>query len=142
MAIGSTFANDLLKLLLQATAIANIADNAASSPITNLFIALHTADPSAGDQTTNEVSYTGYARVAVARSSSGWTVSANAGENTAAITFGACTGGSATAAYVSIGKLISGAGEILFSGALSASLSISNGITPQFAINALTVTEN
>ena len=142
MATGSTFANDLLKLLLQATPIANIADNAASSPITNLFIALHTADPSAGDQTTNEVSYTGYARVAVARSSSGWTVSANAGENTAAITFGACTGGSATAAYVSIGKLTSGAGEILFSGALTATLAISNGITPQFAINALTVTEN
>jgi hypothetical protein len=52
---GNTFENDLLKLIFNATAIANIADNAAASPLTNLFVALHTADPGeAGDQTTSE----------------------------------------------------------------------------------------
>ena len=72
MSMGNTWENDLLKLIFQATAIANVADNAASSPLTNLYVSLHTADPGeAGDQTTSEISYTGYARVAVARST-GW----------------------------------------------------------------------
>ena len=35
---GSTFSNDLLKLIFNATAIANIADNAASGPLTNLYV--------------------------------------------------------------------------------------------------------
>ena len=70
MSKGNTFENDILKLIFNATAIANIADNAASSPLTNLYASLHTADPGeAGDQTTNETSYTSYARVAVARTS-------------------------------------------------------------------------
>lgn len=78
MSKGNTFENDLVKLIFQATAIANIADNAASSPLTNLYVSLHTADPGeTGDQTTNETAYTGYARVAVARSGSGFTVTNN-----------------------------------------------------------------
>ena len=69
---SDTFENDLLKLIFNATAIANISDNAASSPLTNLFVALHTADPTdSGTQTSNEVAYTSYARVAVARTSGG-----------------------------------------------------------------------
>ena len=139
--MGSTFANDLLKLLFQATGIANIADNAASSPITNLFVSLHTADPSSGDQTTSEATYTSYARVAVVRTSSGWTVASNVAENTAAVTFPACTGGSNTITHFGIGKLTSGTGELLYAGALTSSLAVSNGITPQAAINALTVTQ-
>ena len=68
MSKGDTFENDLLKLIFNGTAIANIADNAATSPLTNLFVALHTADPGeTGNQSTNEVSYTGYARATVAR---------------------------------------------------------------------------
>jgi hypothetical protein len=71
MSKGNTFINDFLKLVLNATAIANIADNAASSPATNLYFSAHTASPGAGgDQTTNEVAYTSYARVAVARTTS------------------------------------------------------------------------
>lgn len=141
MGMDSVFANDLLKLIFQGTAIANIADNAASSPISSLFVSLHTADPTSGDQTTSEATYTGYARVGVVRTSSGWTVSGNLAENTAAITFGACTGGSNTITYFAIGKLTSGTGLLLYSGALTSSLAVSNGITPQAAINALTVTQ-
>lgn len=143
MSKGNTFENDFLKLIFQATAIANIADNAATSPLTNLYVALHTADPGeAGDQTTNEVSYTGYGRVAVARTSGGWTVTANAVENAAAITFGQCTAGSSTATHFSVGTLTSGAGKILYSGALTGSLAISSGITPEFAAGDLDISED
>jgi hypothetical protein len=138
MSLGNTFENDLMKLITNATAIANIADNAASSPLTNLQVSLHTADPGeAGDQTTSEATYTGYARVAVARTSGGWTVSNNAATNAAAVTFGACTAGSSTVTYAVIGTASSGAGKILFSGALTASLAVTAGITPSFAIGAL-----
>lgn len=83
---GTTFDNDLLKLIFNGTAIANLADNAASSPYTNLYLSLHTADPtSAGNQTSSETSYTNYARVAVTRNTGGWTVSTNQVSNAAVI---------------------------------------------------------
>lgn len=146
MSMTDTFEADILKLVFNATAIANIADNAASSPITNLYISLHTANPNeTGDQTTNETSYTSYTRVAVARTTGGWTVSGTAptqAANVAAITFPQCTGGSATITHVGIGTLVSGAGKLLYWGALTSSLSVSNGITPVFAINAMVVTQD
>lgn len=143
MSKGNTFENDLMLLIFNATAIANIADNAASAPLTDLYVALHTADPGeAGVQNTNECTYTGYAREAVARTSGGWTVSTNQASNTAAITFGSCTAGSETANYFSIGVASSGATKILYSGALSAGLAISSGITPEFAIGACVATED
>jgi hypothetical protein len=140
MAFGAAFAQSLALLLTEATAIANVADNAASSPITNLFIALHTASATAGNQTTSEATYTSYARVTVARSSSGWTSASGVFTNDAAITFPACTGGSNTISHVSIGTLTSGAGVVIVGGALTANLSVSSGITPQFAISALSTT--
>ena len=138
---GTTFDKDFLKLILQATAIALIADNAATTPITNIFVGLHTGDPSAGDQTTSEATYTGYARVAVARTSGGWTVTTNTFTNVGAITFGLCTAGSNTITHCSLGTLTSGAGKVLWSGALTASLAVSNGITPSFAAGDLDGTE-
>ena len=72
MAKGNTFENALMKLIFQGTAIANIADNASSSPLTSLYLSLHTSDPGeAGTQATNECAYTSYARVAVDRDSDG-----------------------------------------------------------------------
>jgi hypothetical protein len=143
MSKGNTFENDLVKLIFNATAIANIADNAASSPLTNLYVSLHTGDVGeTGDQTTNEATYTSYARVAVARSGSGWTVSNNEATNAAAITFPACTGGSNTITHFAVGTASSGAGKVLYKGALSASLAVSSGITPEFAAGALDVTED
>lgn len=138
MSLGNTFENDLMKLIFNATAIANIADNAATSPLTNLYVSLHTADPGeAGDQTTSESAYTSYARVAVTRNSGGWTVSNNQASNTAATTFPACTGSTSTITYAAIGTASSSTGKLLFSGALSSSLAVSSGITPSFAIGAL-----
>lgn len=142
MSKGNTFENDLLKLIFNATAIANICDNAAASPLTNLYVSLHTADPGeAGDQTTSEVAYTSYARVAVARTSGGWTVTANSVSPVATISFPAGTGGSGTATYFGVGTASSGAGKLLYSGAISPSIVCGSGVTPQLT-TASTITED
>jgi hypothetical protein len=113
------FENDFLRLIFNATAIANVADNAATAPLTSLYVSLHTADPGeAGDQTTGEAAYTGYARVAVARTSGGWAVTADSVSPVAAVVFPACTGGSATVTYFGVGTAASGAGKLLYSGPL------------------------
>lgn len=143
MSKGNTFENDLLLLVFNATAIANLADNAASSPLTNLYVSLHTADPGeAGNQTSNECAYTSYARVAVARSGSGWTVSGNTVSNAALIQFPQCTGGSESVTHVGIGTAASSTGKLLYKGALSASLAVSSGIQPQFAAGDLDIQED
>jgi hypothetical protein len=143
MSKSNVFENELLLLIFNGTAIANLADNAASSPLTNLYVSLHTADPGeAGNQTTNECAYTSYARVAVARSGSGWTVSSNTVTNAALVQFPQCTGSSETATHFAIGSSASGTGKILYKGALSASLSISSGIQPQFAAGDLDGSED
>ena len=142
MSKGNTFENDWLKLVFNATAIANIADNAASSPLTNLFVAAHTADPGeAGDQTTSEATYTSYARATVARSGSGWTVTANSVSPVSAISWPACTGGTNTITHFSVGVATSGASKILYSGTVTPNISVSTGVTPQLT-TASTVTED
>ena len=143
MSKGNTFENDLMKLVFQATAIANLADNAATSPNTNLYVSLHTADVGeAGDQTATEANYTGYARVAVARSNTGWTVTDNSVTNAAAITFPQCTGGTNTISHFAVGTASTGAGKVLYKGALTASLAVSNLIIPEFAPGTLTISED
>lgn len=131
MSKGNTFENDLLKLIFNGTAIANLADNAASSPLANLHVALHTADPGeAGDQEENECAYTSYARVAVARSDAGWTVDGNSVSPAAEIEFPAATGGSETATHWSVGIAASGAGKILYKGTVTPNIIIADGVTP------------
>lgn len=142
MSKSNTFENDWLKLIFQATAIANIADNAAASPLTNLYVSLHTADPGeAGDQTTSEAAYTSYARVAVARTSGGWTVTNNSVSPVADISFPAGTGGSGTATYFGVGTASTGAGKLLYSGAISPTIVCGNGVTPKLT-TASTITED
>lgn len=142
MAKGASFDNQLLQLIFNAVAIAGLAQNAATSPLTSLYVALHSADPTAsGTQATNEVAYSGYARVAVARASGGWTISGSSVSPVAAIGFPACTGGTATATNFSIGTAASGTGEILYTGAISPTIAISNGVTPQLTA-ASTITES
>ena len=113
MSKGDTFENDWLKLIFQATAIANIADNAATSPLTNLYVSLHTADPGeAGSQTTSEATYTSYARVAVARTSGGWTVTSNSVSPVANIVFPASGSTTPTATHFSTGVAASVADQL------------------------------
>lgn len=139
---GSTFDNDLLKLIFQAVAIANLADNAASSPLTNLYASLHTADPgAAGSPTTSETGYTGYARVAIVRTASGWSVSSNVASPVANIDFPQCTGGAGvTITHFMIGTSASGAGKNLYSGTVTPNIAVSNGVTPRLTTST-TITE-
>lgn len=141
MSKSNTFENDLLKLIFNATAIGNMADNAAASPLTNLFVALHTADPGeTGVQNTSECAYTGYARVAVARTSGGWTVTNNSVSPAANVDFPPCTAGTETATHFSVGVAVSGATKILYRGSLSPTIAIANGVTPRVAAGT-TITE-
>ena len=132
MSKGNTFENDFLKLIFTAVAIANIADDAASAPLTNLYVALHTSDPGeAGAQNANECAYTSYARVAVARTAGGWTVTAASVSPAAEISFPACTGGTETATHWSVGVAASGATKVLYYGTVTPNISISSGVTPK-----------
>lgn len=143
MSKGNTWENDILKLLFNATPIANLADNAAVSALVSLYVALHTADPGeAGSQTTSEATYTSYARVAVARTTGGWAVVANAVSNVADIVFPESTGGSNTITHFSVGTAASGAGKILYSGALTGSVIITTGIVPRIPAGDLDITED
>lgn len=143
MSKGDTFENDLLKMIFQATAIANIADNAAASPLTNLYVSLHTADPGdAGNQTTNETAYTGYARVAVARSGSGWTVTGNSVSPAANIDFGECTASPGAAiTHFGVGTASSGTGKLLYKGTVSPNITMAVGVTPRLKTTS-TITED
>lgn len=140
---STTFSNDLVALVFNATAIANLADNAAASPATSLYLSLHTADPGIGGaQTTNETAYTNYARIPIARTAGGWDVALGVAENVALAQFAQCGVTGATITHIAIGTASSGAGKVLYAGALSSSLAVANGIQPQFAAAALTVTES
>lgn len=131
MSKGNTFENDILKLIFNGVAIANIADDAASGPLTDLQVALHTADPGeAGDQETNECAYTSYARVAVARSGAGWVVTGSVVNPAADIVFPTSTGGTETVTHATIGTAASGPGKILFKGAVTPNLLVTTGVAP------------
>lgn len=143
MSKSDTFENDLVKLIFNGTPIANLADNAAAGPLTNLYVALHTADPGeAGNQATNEVGYAGYARAAVARTSGGWVITGNSVSPAAGIEFPEMTGGAnSTATHASIGTAASGAGKILYSGSLGPTIAYALGVTPRIKTTS-TITED
>jgi hypothetical protein len=132
MAFSPSTENAVLKLIFNATAWANFADNAATAPLTNLYMGLHTNDPTSGNQSTNEATYTGYARAAVARSSAGFTVATNTVVPAANIDFPAGTGGSDSITNFSVGQAGTGSTGIVIAGTVSPSpLTTGNGITPR-----------
>lgn len=132
MSISDTTETALLALIFNATAWANYADNAATTPQTNVHCALHTADPGdSGTMSTSESAYTSYARVNVARTSGGWTVTGNSVSPVANIDFPAGTGGSGTITHFSTGKTGGGAAAILFSGSVSPTIASGSGVTPR-----------
>jgi hypothetical protein len=146
MSKGNTFENDLLLLIFNNTNAALIGDATGlrgSSVAGSLYVSFHTADPGeAGDQTTSEAAYTSYARVAVARTAGGWTVTNNSVSPAANIDAPASTGGSTTAlTHFAIGTAASGAGKILYKGALSASIAMGVGVIPRLT-TGMTVTED
>lgn len=144
MSATNAFENKILSLYLENANAADIGDSTGlrgSTTAGSLYISLHTSDPGeTGDQTTNEISYTTYARVAVARSTAGWTVASGVGDNDSSVGFPACTAGSGTATHFASGSASSAAGTRDANGALTASLAISAGITPSAAAGALDFT--
>lgn len=133
--------NNLLKLLFNNTTWANIGDATGlvgSGAAGSFYISLHTADPTdAGNQSSSETAYTNYARVAVARSTAGWTVTGDTVVNFAAITFPQCGVTGATITHFGIGRASSGTGELIAVG--TCSLVVSTNITPSFAAGQLSV---
>jgi hypothetical protein len=120
---SDTFRNDINKLVFNATAIANVADNAASAPLTNLFLALHTAWPgAAGVQNTSEAAYGAYARQSVARTSGGFTCTADDVTLTASISFPQASSGTETLMFFSVGVASSGATKILHVGVIGTNI--------------------
>lgn len=142
MSKSNALENALLLLLFNATTFANVAINATSSPITNIEVSLHTADPGeAGDQTTSEAAYTSYARVAVARTSGGWTVTANSVSPAANIDFPAGTGGSGTVTHFGVGTAHTSTGVLLYSGTVTPNIVTGSGVTPRLT-TATAITED
>jgi len=147
MSKSDTWENDLLKLVFNNVGASLIGDATGLLPAGttgNLYLSLHTADPGdAGTQATSETAYTGYARLGVARSSAGFTVSANAVNLTANADFGQCTaapGGTLT--HFGIGTSASGAGKLLYSGTLSPNIVMNVGVQPRITTAPNLVTED
>ena len=133
---GTSTANDTINAILRAV------DPAWRSGATR-YVSLHTATPGAGgDQTTNEATFGSYARVAVTAATGFSAASAGSTANTGLIQFPECSSGSNTVTFVAIGTASSGAGQLLYFGALTSSRDISTGIQAEFAISSLTATES
>jgi hypothetical protein len=134
MSKGNTTENDVIAAIFHGTAFSWDAE-------TDLDIHLHTGDPGeGGTSATSECAYGSYALVTVQRDATGWDVSGNTASNDDIIQFPQCTSGSETITHVSITP--GNSTQILYSGALSSSLAVSAGIQPQFAVGALTITED
>lgn len=144
MSASNYLEDNILELILNNADLAAIGDSTGlrgSSTDGSLYVALHTGDPGeGGSQTTNEANYGSYARIAVSRAGSAWTVTGGVASNVSDITFTECTSGSNTITHVSIGTDSSGAGNLLFIGALSSSISVSTGVTPKFVAGNLQIT--
>ena len=133
------FEYQILSMIFNATSVPGLADNDQSSPLTSLSVQLHTADPTdTGDLTSNEATYTGYARVGVERTSSGWTVAGSSGVTASVrpatnITFPQCSGGSNTITHFSIGNstVAGSTGTMFIYGTVTPNISVSAGVTPR-----------
>lgn len=140
---GTTSCNNILALIYNATAWANVADNAAASPITNIYLALATASGAPSDtMSTNEATYTNYVRQTVARTTSGWTApSGGSTSNVAVINYAQCgvTGNTITSGKTGVAT---GASAVLHYGDLNAPIIVSNLIRPTFDPGAVTITES
>lgn len=152
MSKSNTWESDLLKLVFNNTTASLIGDATGlvgSGAAGVLWVSLHTADPTeAGNQTSSEATYTGYARISIARTIGGWTVTlVDSGPSTAAnaaqATFPQCTSNTPlnTLTHVGIGTASTGTGKLLYSGALASTLAVSQNITPSYAPGQLVITE-
>lgn len=140
MSESSAARNAILLLIYNGTGWANVADNAGTAPLGNLYVAFHTGDPgAAGTQETNECAYTGYGRVAVARSSGGFTVTGNSVSPVADVAFPEATAGTETITHFSVGFLSTGGGAIIDYGTVTPNIPVTAGVIPRLR-NSTTIT--
>lgn len=146
MSKSNTFENDLMLLIFNNTDIANIGDAGGirgSVSAGSLYWCLHTADPGeAGSAITSEAAYTGYGRIAAARSGAAFVVTGNSVSPAANVDFGECTaspGGPIT--HFSIVNTSSGAGKILYSGTMTPNVTMAIGTVPRIKATS-TITED
>ena len=141
MSKGNNTENNILLLIFNATTWNDIAQNDTTSPAANLSVALHTGDPGeAGTQLTSETAYAGYARVNVARTSGGWTVTGNSVSPAANIDFGECTASPGAAiTHFSVGTGVGN--EILYKGTVTPNITMAVGVIPRLKTTS-TITED
>ena len=138
--------NRILNIMYGATAWPTVADNAAASPLTSVYLAFHSSSPTPGAnaQNENEVAYTNYAREATTRSTAAWTAAAGGiTSNVSLIQFPQSGATGATLQSTSTGVAASGATAVWHYGALNSSITIgaSASITPQFLAGAYQIQE-
>lgn len=139
---GNSYSSSMLSLIFNATTFTSLAENASSSPLTALYVSLHTSSPGAsGTQQTSEAAYGNYSRVSVARTGAGFTVSGSSVTPVSAITFPLASSGSETETYFGIGTAASGAGELLYFGPISPNVPVTGGVQPILGTSS-TVTES
>jgi len=143
MSATNAFETSLLGLLFTNVDAANVGDATGLRGSTTagvFWISLHTGSPGeTGDQTTSETVYTNYLRQDEARNTTQWTVTGNTADNDNAIGYPTCGATGATLTHFGLGSATSGAGNLFLYGTLTASLAVSNGVTPSFAAGALDV---
>ena len=141
MSMTNSFETNLLELLFNNSELPKIGDSSGLQPSGadgNFYVALFTTAPTESTGGV-EADYTGYSRIAVARTSSGWTISGNEASNTAKITFAECESGSNS---IEAFGILTGTtnDDLLWYG--SCSIEVSLGVIPEFDVGALTITAN
>lgn len=133
MSFSNAAENAILALIFNATTYTNIAVNATASPLTNIDVALATADPGdTGTMSTSESAYGNYARVSVARTTSGFSAPSGGATNFVAnVDFAASSGSGTTITHGQLGKTGGGAVEVIINGAISPTIPISTGTIPR-----------
>lgn len=140
MSKSNLFETDILELYFNAVAHLGLAEDQVTTPLTTLTLALHTGDPGeGGDMTTSECAYSGYARVTVARTAGGFTITGDAVSPVADVDFPISGDGPETATHWSVGTGVSD--YIMYSGAISPTILINDGVIPRLT-NATTITED
>ena len=143
MSATNAFETSLLGLIFTNVEAANVGDATGlrgSTTAGSFWISLHTASSGeAGNQATNETAYGSYVRQAVARSTSGWTVTGDTVDNDAQINFPEATSGPSFITHFGIGSNETTAGNLFFHGATSGTLVVNTAVQPFIAIGALDV---
>ena len=146
MSKSNDFETGLLNLIFNNTGLALVGDATGlrgSTSAGNLYLTLHTADPGeTGTAITSETASTGYARQAVVRSASGFTITGNSVSPVSNVDFPECSAvPGAAVTHFGIVTSASGAGTLLYKGTLTPTVTMAIGVIPRIK-NTTTITED